>query len=639
MNLGKDPKTLSSERLSGILRDHGIVRKKSAEGISRVMCEQTKFDQLPLLRSDLNSMHVFKNKLFHNVIKQRAKEGYALSEEDVKALKQKIDMLDLGDNPKRVSSQKLSRKLYNNGIAGKKMSESLAKATAKEFQGALKNLDKHATELARTAQKLNQLLGTKPEDADLKKVNSQVISLLRDAFNNKAYLAMKHNDDNPTIHYLHQLNLAMYTETALLDAYISPTEDETYLGDRLVQGHEDKPLGEAIQDIRDDAVQNRGLFSSHSCIKYIVNHFQQFWGAFTSQKVGSPFGDYDPHGDLGNNAGTLYEETLDVNGTEGKAIDVRTPSPTIGNKVAPEFSAALQAIENQRISESMGAEGYGRPNCWIYTNYQDITNEWNGEHGRSKAIMELNEDFPLAFRGITLSKDSAYFKDGIGHGEGEHLWESIDHDAIFDMDAIPDFVEEMKEKLTDDANFTLNNRTRDKGAKLYFPARNEQEVKDYKRALVGIADQTGRFLQDVVQNNGYSGKNAWMIKAAAKEFAYAAIQKYIQAKELASLEGKGLKPVVITSSVCKEDIDRGFSDHTKRMYMLGAGEETFLAKIVNLPALMARYRVILNDRIQPMIAVANYVDRDVAKNHLNTAVEDLGVTSVSATPYTRRVEE
>ncbi len=632
LDLGEDPRDLSKDQLSTKLYNAGILPQQSAVSISKEMCEHTKVDQLPLLKSDLKSVHSFKNKLFHNLMNQRAKEGYTPSQEEVVALKEKIDALNLGSNPKKISAKKLGKILYDNGLARKKMSENVAKSTCKEYQAGLKDMNNQAMKLAITARNLNQLLETNPKDKDLKDINMQIISHLRGAFNNKAYQSLKECEDNPTIHFLHEINLAMYTETRLLSAYVSPDDGEPLLGDKLLEGHEDKTLGTAIQDVRDNAVQNRGLFSSHSCLKYIMNHFEQFWGAITSQKIGSHLGDFDPHGSLGNNSGVLYEETLNVNGYVGKGIDVRTPSPTIGKKISPEFRAALQAIQNQRVSESSGEEGYGRPNCWIYTNYQDITGKWNGENVRSVSIMQMNKDFPLAFKGITLSKDSAYFKDGIDQGEGEKLWESIDHESIFDTDSILDFVEDMKEKLTDAANFKLEDRTKDKGTKLYFPAKDEREVEEYKATLKEIAEQTGEFLKEVIGTNGYSGKNAWRIKAAAKEFAYAAIQKYMQAKELAALEKLGIHPVVITTSACKEDIDRGFSDHVKRMFMLGAGDESFLAKIVNLPALMARYRVILNDRIQPLIGVVNYVDRDVAKKHLDLATEKLQVSSLMAEP-------
>lgn len=631
LDLGKKPRELTSKVLKTKLHDAGLLSKSAAKTMSKEMCEATKVNQVGLLKSDLKNIDSFKNKLFHAALKQGLKDGKdPLTPDQVKALKKQIDELDLGTNPRKVSAIKLARKLSEEGILDKKTSKNVAKSVCKEYQASLKNVETEARKLSLKTQELNRLLNTEPKDGDLKRVNEKVITLLREAFETKAYQTLKECEDNPTIHYLHEINLSMYTKVPLLDAYVSSEEGNPSLGDRLVERHGNKRLGQQIQEVRDDAIENRGLFSSHSCMKYILNHFEQFWGAFTSQKIGAPLGTYDPHGTLGNNAGALYEETLDINGKEGKALDVRTPSPTVDDKVSGEFKAGLQAIQNQRIAELIGEEGYGRPNCWVYTNYQDITDYWNGEHGRSKAIMKLNDEFPLSFKGITLSKDSDYFKEGIGHGEGDKLWEHLDPNMTFNKDAVDEFVDEMKAMLTDDSHFTLSNRTKDKGEKLYFPAKTEQEITDYKRELERIAVLTGDFMKKVVGDNNFQGKEAWLVKAAGKEFAWAAIQKLIVAKELQNLETQGITPSVITTSACKEDIDRGFSDHIKRMFMLGAGDEKFLAKIVNMPALMARYRVILNDRIQPLIGVVTHVDRDLAKDYLNKVTEGLEVSSTSA---------
>lgn len=600
------------------------------EAISTSDETRIKIDQNSRLRSDLDNIDTFKNKLFHSIMNQRAKSGYKIDKTNIQELRQQIEQLNIGDNPNELPENELTDMLLKNEITSK----NIAKETCKEYKAALKNREKNIEELSKTTQKLNALLRSDPKDEDLQKVNKELISLLRQAFNTKAYQALKECEDNPTIHYLHEINLAMYTEVKLLDAYISPSEDEKYLGDKLVEDHENKTLPDAIKEVREDAVKKRGLFSSHNCMKYIIKHFRQYWGAFTSQMFGSPFGTYDPHGDLGNNVGAIYEENLDVNGKKGRALDVRTPSPTIGNNVSHEFRAALQSIQNQRMAEYENEGGYGRPNCWIFTNYQDMTDAVSGEYQRSKVIMHLNDEYPLAFSGITLSKDSAYFKDGIGHGDS--LWKEIDTKTPFNSDSIEGYVQKMKEKLKDDAHFTLKNRTKNKGNKLYFPTKNAMDKDEYKIMLDTVAEETGNLLKDIVGQKEYKGQDAWMIKAAGREFAYAAIQKYVQAKELANLQAQGINPSIITTSACKEDIDRGFSDHIKRMYMLEAGDEILLSKIVNLPALMARYRVILEDRVQPLIGVTTYIKREDAKQGLNTLTKGLSVRSESATQLITR---
>ncbi len=86
-------------------------------------------------------------------------------------------------------------------------------------------------------------------------------------------------------------------------------------------------------------------------------------------------------------------------------------------------------------------------------------------------------------------------------------------------------------------------------------------------------------------------------------------------------------PKVVTSGACKEDIDRGFSDHVKKMWLASDLSLKKLAKIISLPALMARFRVILDDRIQPLVGLFDHFDRNVTSRAYQKATEANGVTS------------
>lgn len=462
------------------------------------------------------------------------------------------------------------------------------------------------------AGQIDKIIQSNPEDK--RSANAEILNHLREAFKSPAYEALKTNEENNTVRFLHDVNLALYTDVDLLDAYDS-------LGQELVKGHENESLHEQLSSVRKEAVEKKGLFSSHSSISYVRKHFKQFFGAFQSQKIGFAFGDYDPRGNLENNAGKLYTEHLLVGGKKGEAIDVRTPSPTIGAEVSPEFRAAIQAIDNQRRSESKGEKGFDRPNAWVYTNYQEMTNKGNGEHQRSLAIMKLNDEFPDAFIGLTLSKDSAYFLEGLGHGK--EMWDDV-QGQTFSKNEIPNFIESLKSVLNKEAHFTLEGRTENKGDGLYFPEKNTHMIDK-------VAEQTKKYLESITPDGISSGKDAWQIKAAGKEFAYAAIQKYVQGEALSKLAEKGMTPKIITTSACKEDIDRGFSDHVKRMFLLEKADDKTLGKMINLPALMARFRVVLEDRIQPLIAVTKLTgNRAEAKNLLNEVTQDLNISPAQA---------
>lgn len=519
----------------------------------------------------------------------------------------------------------------------KKDAEKIASEVLKEATMPLSNLDQHARELVGTAQEIHKLLTGDIPTNELPKANFKVKELLRSAFENKAYQALKECEDNPTIRYLHEVNLSMYTETPLLSAYLPDENGESGLGEQMYQFavkndvvlDETKP-GTFLEEMRDKAVSEGGLFSSHTCMKYVKEHFTQFFGAVKSMKMGAAFGDYDPAGKLGNNVGALSTETFTVNGKKASVVDVRTPSPTIGNHASPEFKAGLQAIENQRISILSGGEDYGRPNMYLYTNNQDITGDGNGENQRSLAIMKLNDEFPMSFRGNTLSKDSDYFLDGLGHGK--EMWNTIEQkNEKFSLSNVGDFVAEMKEVFKDENHFSLENRTKTehKGAGLYFHTRNGEERAGVEAMLDEIAEATGAFLREkLADGKSYTGKDAWQLKSAAKAFAYAAIQGKQRNLELVAQEKQGIKePKAITTSACKEDIDRGFTDHIIRMWLRGKANVETLIKVINMPALMARYRVILGDRIQPFVALADLFDRDKASALYESATSVDGVSS------------
>jgi len=556
-------------------------------------------------KNPIKNHQTFLNKIIHHVLNEMAKEGKELSKTDIDSIAEnlKIDSEFLNKNFNKSNFKDLlAKKIHAAGIKEAK-AKKIASSVIAEYRRANRHPDKSMKELEKITGELEQLLENKPADKDLEKWNFKVIQKLRKAFKSDAYQALKEDEDNPIIRKLHDLNLAMYTETPLLQAYL----EKGALGDKISEMGKEKPLWDRISSVRTSLHKDHKLFKSHGSLKYIWRHTKQFFGAFVSQKVGSALADYDPHGKLGNNAGALYEEKVHVGQTDGRLLDVRTPSPTIGKEVSPEFRAALQAIENQRVRVMAGGESLGRPNVWVYTNYQDMTNKMNGEHDRSMAIMRLNDEFPLSFKGMTLSKDSEFYKDGLGHEKD--MWDNVnregfeisqnddDYDADY-HDAIDNFVKGLVTNLKDKAHFTLENRTKQKGGRLYFP----DEVK-FKGYINEVEQLTRELLHKMTENKeNLTETETWAIKMAAKEFAYAALQRMYQADILADLAKQGLKPDAITTSACKEDIDRGFSDHVKRMAIYTDASDDQLAGMINMPALMARYRVILADRQEPSLA-------------------------------------
>ena len=89
------------------------------------------------------------------------------------------------------------------------------------------------------------------------------------------------------------------------------------------------------------------------------------------------------------------------------------------------------------------------------------------------------------------------------------------------------------------------------------------------------------------------------------------------------------EPKVVTTGACKEDIDRGFTDHVKKMWLSGKLSVKKLAKIISMPALMARFRVILDDRIQPLVGLLDNFNLEVTSKAYQDATSVNGVISTN----------
>lgn len=505
---------------------------------------------------------------------------------------------------------------------------------------------KDARKLNEAARDLNALLRGEHREEDLRVLNLQMINLLRTAFTNPAYEALKEDESLPIIKFLHDVNLAMYMNVHLFQAYVGGPGEEK-LGDLLGgEARDEERLGDRIERRRHEAIGEQNLFSGGEA-SYNFRFWRQAIEAFKSQAVGQVFGAYyDPHSS--NAVGALFTEPLEVEQRGespdfhmGTAYDVRTPSPTVGNKIAPEFRAALQAIQNNRVTlilekpgYNIGTTGQARPSAWVYTNYQDVTGSGNGEGKRSKVIADLNDEF-FVFHCIALSKDSSPYKDGLGEKDPET--DSVKSTAEFFLDVrseIPantqDFIADLRGSFEQEIHNQREGRYRGtrppEDAGLYFP-----ESVDQKACFDRVMQQAEVVLDDILlryadKNGGArpTGKDAWQIKAAVREFVYTGIQQYVQGEVARDLADQGLAVNMITTSACKEDIDRGFGAHIARMFMKNLGDPELIAKVINMAAIMARGRVILDKRVQPIIAVLNWIDPEVSAQALNDITE--GVT-------------
>lgn len=148
---------------------------------------------------------------------------------------------------------------------------------------------------------------TKTDDASH---NKEILFLMRKALKNPAYQLLKHDESHPAVKLIHNLALASYVEPKVLKAF---TEIGNILHDDSYEG---LSLADKLKHSRGVGYK-KGLIKDDRSRTYIVNYFTYVIASFFSTKfgtkVGSFFGKaYDPRGELSNNAGALYDETMQV---------------------------------------------------------------------------------------------------------------------------------------------------------------------------------------------------------------------------------------------------------------------------------------------------------------------------------------
>lgn len=256
-------------------------------------------------------------------------------------------------------------------------------------------------------QLVEKLIGQFTEDPkDFAKANRQALRLLRTALRSRPYHLLKTEENHPLTHFLHTLALALFVEPKIGNAF-------QYLGklSSLIPVS-NIPFHEVLQRSSEVANQH-GLIINDRSLRYLFLHYKQLTGAFLSVDVGGKIGrivglEYDPRGLFNNTGGHFFDNIVITSKSSISIRNIFTPSPTIGNQIAPEFYALLQALENRTFftKEELDQDYYPYL-VFAYANLQDITSI--DENSRSVKLMELNQRYPFSFRGITLSVDSPFY--------------------------------------------------------------------------------------------------------------------------------------------------------------------------------------------------------------------------------------
>lgn len=453
---------------------------------------------------------------------------------------------------------------------------------------------------------LRKLVATINDNSrDLTKANREVLQLIRKGLESKTYKENKEDESKPAVKILHRLLLASYTEPNVMQAFHE-------LGNPL-KSSKQLTLHEHLKKGRDRGYKRR-LIKNDRSFEYFIKFFNQVIGAFFSTKFGTKvagiFGAaYDPRGQLNNNTGKLFDADIAVSDKNISVRTVYTPSPTVGDEVAPEARGVLQAMKNRSkmTSEELSKDPYPYI-AWNYTNLQSLASK--DENARACSIMRLQDEFPDQFHGISVTLDSDFYRAGV-HGKDEKKIE----EAISDPSPLDEaYKQQQLGELLNDSNFTLEKRVENPGGGYYFPP---AEKEDWQKACKEIVDKAfaACHKQKKTDDKMPQEKWNWYQKAAFRELVAMGIIAHSQKYAAQKIAAKCPPGKMMATNACKENIDRGGKTNACFLWAQG-GNEMDVFSAFHARALLGRFRLVLPDRVEPMYALMRVLPQQEVRDFL-----------------------
>ncbi len=510
-----------------------------------------------------------------------------------------------------------------------KKTQQITSQVLHNVQVGLKRADKDYQALCKDIKKLHEAITKEVPKDKLQAKNKEIMMLLRQCMNHSVYEMIKHDESIPAISYLHGIAMASFLHPKPMTYF----QD---IGNEFDSSSEKASLKEKVTKGCKNAVK-KGMLRDDGTLEYFFRFTAQRIGAFFSTSIGSAFMDYDPRVALENAAGTLYSQPVEIGQKKVVSRTIYTPSPTVGNSVAPEMRMFVQAMHNRRIAAIEDKENTEKtprdiayPNVvhWHYTNLQNIR---SGDEGpRSIAIMQMAEEYPLSFSAVTVSHDSKFYMDGIHSKSPEKLQKEIIQQQTPNKSYTPSVLNEeykaaFRKELLDPHNYSLSNPKQGKG--YYFPidTKNVQAFEKWQRELGQILDEAYEKTSQLQMPEDFLAENQtlsneerqkifeWEKKAAFRELVTIGITRYFQTKAIANLPDG---TITIDNESCKEDIDRGGKLTAELSYTAIDDHNTatqFAYNAVMSRAPLARYRVVLAHRIQPFMSLSSLVSHNTMK--------------------------
>lgn len=584
--------------------------RKDVEEVKKAL-EEVLFDP-EKIQIDL---HVKREKLRREIIRAEVRNGKQLSD---------IANEEVNDFCCSLDESAFATASDLKGAFEKAGKQGLSEGAYQKIIQELNPTDTCAAELSVIIKKILTLLESPSKD--IPKTNRLITKYLREALETRTYNALKEDNSRPVIIFLHALAASLWTQTEVFDAYEElgnvcldttryPLSGEHPIHEHLFASHD-----KASQKLLTDHGLKAKLF-------YALTHPRQALSSLASEG-GLPreiaasfgFGTYDSHGQLSNNPSLQGTTSVSISTDfisslpqylTGKVLNCYGGSPTQGDhKIAPEFRAVCQAAENNLCLPQSKREGI-TPDMVYYTNLQHIEGQ-HGEGDRSYTIMSLAYEFPLSFRGMTLAKDSEFY-----------MMRKNRHTLEWDVDQ---FAADFLTKLQHEACYTFEGRQGTvEGHGIYLPGTKES----WQPVLTIIFDQARKRFADL---KAEKGEPAYKLRGAFIEYVYSMIQAYMEVNLL--IEAKKIvhgRPLLMTVTACKENIDRGGMENTKKLYTRLSAyipeEERIplIAGAMHGRALAARNRVILAARMPQILAFIEHIKAGAFQADLKEALEKMEI--------------
>lgn len=445
-----------------------------------------------------------------------------------------------------------------------------------------------------------------PEDNQLVKQNNKVLKAFREVLQSDTYQALKNDPHNEFVQMVQGFALAMYGDVSVIESC-------KQFGDVLDKGNQQDLLHQQLRVAHESAKSENMNTDGRANFVYQATHIDKALSALSSQgrigaEIAKMFGseEYDSHL-LGNTPSHQGTQTTNVGNRDAKVEISYSGSPFVGDEVAPEFLAVLDAIRN---NNSAGMFRSNRiPSAMVYTNLQKFT---GAEGERSQKLMALMQDYREVFYAHTQTKDGPFYE-----GTGDY--------AMKEWTGAEDFGNVLLHELKKDVCYQYMNRGGKDDPGIYLPF-SKQEGEVILPKIIAKANQHFAHLQRT--------DNPELIKKyryAYQEYVYFMVQAYIE-NNVASHVGP-----IMAIRACKENKDRGGAHNLKDLFVNFQGDPeekvTLLAALQNYRALAAGDTTILEHRIEPIWAFFEFVDPDACRQEVAEFLTDSFKKDVSVATF------